>query len=97
MRRQLSGMKLTGELPLDGQLWSRLPSLQELDLANNDLSGFVPPQLVHPGTPLACCFACLSPHPLFCPHPLRLRVLSKYSYLLDVSGYDPCQEAALWD
>ena len=39
-------MKLTGKLPLDGQLWSHLPALQELDLANNDISGFVPPQLV---------------------------------------------------
>ena len=45
-RRQLSDMKLTGKLPLDGQLWSHLPALQELDLASNDVSGFVPPQLV---------------------------------------------------
>ena len=48
-RRQLSGMGLSGKLPLDGQLWSRLSSLQEIDLDNNRLSGFVPPQLVRPG------------------------------------------------
>lgn len=56
-RRDLSGMKLTGKLPLDGQLWSHLPALQELDLANNDVSGFVPPQLVRSG---------------FMPHPCLL-------------------------
>lgn len=42
-------MGLSGKLPLDGQLWSRLSSLQEIDLDNNRLSGFVPPQLVRPG------------------------------------------------
>ena len=41
-------MNLTGKLPLDGQLWSRLSSITEIDLDNNRLSGFVPPQLVSP-------------------------------------------------
>jgi hypothetical protein len=49
-RRQLSGMGLSGKLPLDGQLWSRLASLQDIDLDNNRLSGFVPPQLVRPAS-----------------------------------------------
>jgi hypothetical protein len=38
---------LAGQLPLDSAVWSPLGSLQTLNLANNQLGGFVPPQLAN--------------------------------------------------
>ena len=41
----LQGLELQGQLPLDENLWSTLSSLQNVNLANNQVSGFLPPQL----------------------------------------------------
>lgn len=44
-RRSLPGAQLTGQLPLDSTVWSALPEVQSVDLQNNSLNGYVPPQL----------------------------------------------------
>lgn len=44
-RRSLPGQGLTGQLPLDATIWSALPEVQSLDVKNNALNGYVPPQL----------------------------------------------------
>ncbi len=43
----LVGKGLAGQLPLDSAVWTPLGSLQTLNLANNQLGGFVPPQLAN--------------------------------------------------
>lgn len=43
--RELPGAGLNGELPLDTSIWSALSTLQVLDLSNNAVTGFLPPQL----------------------------------------------------
>ena len=41
----LQGKQLSGQLPLDEKLWSNLDTLQNLNLAQNDITGFLPPQM----------------------------------------------------
>ncbi|KAK9804650.1 hypothetical protein WJX73_004502 [Symbiochloris irregularis] len=41
----LSGLGLVGALPLDSNIWSGLSSLQSVDLSNNEVTGYLPPQL----------------------------------------------------
>lgn len=36
---------MTGSLPLDPTIWTALSSLQALDLSNNAVTGYLPPQL----------------------------------------------------
>jgi hypothetical protein len=43
--RDLSGLSLDGELPFDTSVWQPLNSLTSVNLANNNLSGFLPPQI----------------------------------------------------
>ena len=45
MSRDLSGLSLDGELPFDTSVWQPLNSLTSVNLANNNLSGFLPPQI----------------------------------------------------
>lgn len=41
----LQGMGLQGQLPLDQTLWSTLNTVQDINLASNNISGFLPPQM----------------------------------------------------
>lgn len=41
----LQGLGLQGQLPLDQTLWSTLNTVQNINLANNNISGFLPPQM----------------------------------------------------
>lgn len=41
----LQSKGLQGQLPLDESLWSNLNTLQNINLAQNEISGFVPPQI----------------------------------------------------
>jgi hypothetical protein len=36
---------LTGQLPLDSTIWQALPALTTLDLHNNTMNGYLPPQV----------------------------------------------------
>lgn len=41
----LAGQQLSGQLPLDQRVWGGLPAVTNLNLANNTIQGYVPPQL----------------------------------------------------
>ena len=41
----MQGLKLTGQLPLDKDVWGPLRTLKRLNLADNQLSGYLPPQM----------------------------------------------------
>jgi Leucine-rich repeat (LRR) protein len=43
--RDLSGLSLDGELPFDTSVWQPLNTLTSVNLSNNNLSGFLPPQI----------------------------------------------------
>ena len=42
-------MGLAGQLPLDPTIWGALPALSVLDLHNNTMNGYLPPQVTRPG------------------------------------------------
>jgi hypothetical protein len=41
----MQGVGLVGQLPLDAEVWGPLRTLQRLNLADNELSGYLPPQM----------------------------------------------------
>lgn len=41
----LAGQQLSGQLPLDQRVWGALPAVTSVDLNNNAIQGYVPPQL----------------------------------------------------
>ena len=41
----LSGLGLSGQLPLDARIWGALPNVTTVNLSNNSIQGYVPPQL----------------------------------------------------
>ena len=41
----LAGRQLSGQLPLDQRVWGALPAVTSVDLNNNAIQGYVPPQL----------------------------------------------------
>ena len=45
LRRDLAGRDLTGELPRDNRVWGALPAVTSVNLANNSIYGWVPPEL----------------------------------------------------
>ena len=45
IRRDLSGLSLDGELPFDSSVWEPLNTLTSVNLSDNNLSGFLPPQI----------------------------------------------------
>ncbi len=44
-RSNLAGQRLSGQLPFDASVWGPLSSLTSVNLANNNLGGFLPPQI----------------------------------------------------
>ena len=41
----LAGKQLAGQLPLDQRVWGALPAVTSVNLNNNKIQGYVPPQL----------------------------------------------------
>lgn len=41
----LAGRQLSGQLPLDQRVWGALPAVTSVNLNNNTIQGYVPPQL----------------------------------------------------
>ena len=41
----LAGQQLAGQLPLDQRVWGALPEVTSVNLNNNAIQGYVPPQL----------------------------------------------------
>ena len=67
----LSSMGLAGQLPLDPTIWGALPALSVLDLHNNTMNGYLPPQVTRPGlrleqgcAPFVASVRCMSLHTL---------------------------------
>lgn len=47
--RDLRNSALQGQLPLDASVWGGLTSLRTLDVSGNNVSGYVPPQIMEVG------------------------------------------------
>ena len=47
--RNLTNLHLQGQLPLDATVWGSLDTLEVIDVSGNNVTGYVPPQIMEVG------------------------------------------------
>ena len=47
--RNLTNLHLQGQLPLDATVWGGLDTLEVIDVSGNNVTGYVPPQIMEVG------------------------------------------------